>query len=493
MKRFLFAILIVTIFVACAKKPVPDDALFKVGDRYVTFKEAQYRAEFAPHPNFPRFEKNLEKVFLNNYIMEKVFALEYGKTSELVRNERFVNYIKGRTEQAMRQQLFYEKAFNVVKLDSQQIRKTLALSQREYDLEFYTINSDSIAKKLKKAIADEPDSVVQIFNSIHEEKRPTWSVKWKDPDHINIHEALYSGPLARDSVIGPLQLDYDQWIIMKVVNWRDVLIFGGEEAQLRQKEIVEKLTMNKATRNWDNYTRNVMKGKEIDFDRDTFKKLADLSFDINRAENDQEKTTIMQRFWQEEDSTFTAADIPSGEAFLKQPFFTIDGTVWTVGDFRNELASHPLLYRKKAVTRGQFYQQFKIAVANLVRDHYLNEVAYKAGLDKKPEVVRTRELWHDALLAEYERDQLIKRIGQSLPDTTDPYRQTKLNKAFDDQLAELLAQHHSKVQVNDELFDQFAISNVQMFVLEENSPYPVAVPNWPMYSNSNRVDYRPLK
>ncbi len=92
----------------------------------------------------------------------------------------------------MREQLFYKRAYDVVKLDSAEVEKTLRLSQREYDLEFYSIHNDSIGKALRARVQAHPDSALAIFNSIMPQgKRPTWTAKWKDPDHINIHEALF--------------------------------------------------------------------------------------------------------------------------------------------------------------------------------------------------------------------------------------------------------------------------------------------------------------
>lgn len=486
----LYAVVLFALIFACARKKIPENALIQVGDKYLTTKEFLYRGELTTYPNFPRHNRNLEKILLNNLIMEKLFILEHGAGSDLARNENFQGYIRGIQEQKMRERLFYEQAYNTVQLDSNEINKRYILSQREYDLEFYSIYNDSIARAFRDKVRANPDSALQLFNNAWDtDQRPTWSVKWKDPDHVNIHEALYSGAVAVDSVIGPMPLDHGQWIWMKVVNWKDVLLMGGLDAELRHKEVIEKTTLNKATLAWDAYMRQVMRGKQIDFDVNVFKKIADLIYDMRTANDPEAKNLVMQRFWQVEDSTLTIADLPTEEAVLQQPFFTIDGVTWTVGDFRQAVASHPLVYRKQAGSRGQFYEQFRIAVVDLVRDHYLNKEAYKDGLDKDPEVQRTVEMWHDALLATYERDQALKRMGSALPDTSDPYRQQKLQKAFDDYLQELRTKYHAVIKVNLEEFEKLELSQTQMFVLQNRVPYPVAVPGWPMFGTENTIDY----
>ena len=492
-QTLLWAAITCALIFACATKKLPEDALIRVGDKYITIKEFQYRGEFTPHPNFPRHDRNLEKVLLNSIIMEKIFVLEHGEDSDLAKAENFTNYIKGVKEQKMREQLFYEKAFNAVQLDSADIRKRMILSQREYDLEFYSIKNDSIARVLRDRVRANPDKAIEIFDSAWDmEKRPTWSVKWKDPDHVKIHEALYSGPLAQDSVVGPIALDHGAWIIMKVVNWKDVLLMGGFDQELRHYEVVEKTTMNKATLAWEDYMRNVMKGKEIKFDTDVFFKLAELTFNLETANDQSEKTTIMQRFWQEEDSTLTIADLPTEEAFLQQPFFTIDGVTWTVGDFRQAVASHPLVYRRSTEISGEFLIQFKIAVADLVRDHYLTKAAYEGGLDSDTKVERTVEMWEDAMIATYERDQTLSRLGKAFPDTTDINRKRNLEKAFDAYIDDLFTKYNDDIEINRDEFDKIELSETQLFVMQERVPYPVAVPSWPVFSSKNSIDYNIL-
>ena len=370
----------------------------------------------------------------------------------------------------------------------------MRLSQREYDLEFFSINDDSAAKTLKKSIDASPHSALQIFNGLYNDrKQPTWTAKWKDPDHINIHEALFSGPVKADSVIGPIQLDHNQWIIMKVVNWRDVAIIGGEDQDIRRQEVREKLTMNHAIRTWNAYRRDVMKGKEIEFDRDMFKRLADLIYDLSRAQSQPQKADIMRRLWQIEDSTMTAADLPDDKVLLQQPFFTIDNVIWTVGDFRKTLMSHPLVYHQTVVNRGQFYFEFKRAIANLIRDTYLNKEACRMGIDRDVEVQRTTALWTDAIVAVFERDRLLKEVAKAFPDTTDPARQMKLTKAFNEYLSGLKNEYYNRIRVNSDLFNQFEISKSQLFVTQQNIPYPVVMPRWPMFDNDNSIDYLPFR
>ena len=57
----------------------------------------------------------------------------------------------------------------------------------------------------------------------------------------------------------------------------------------------------------------------------------------------------------------------------------IDGEIWTVSRFRKELNIHPLLFRKKRMKKREFAEQFKFAIADLIRDKYIAQEAEKRG------------------------------------------------------------------------------------------------------------------
>ncbi len=490
----IFLFLLASIFVMCSREQEKEDIVLKVGDRQVTAKEFRYRAEFTPHPNYPAIDRSLENTFLNNLIMEKVFALNAGEKSELRQNKNFQFYIKGVKEQEMRKQLFYEKAFNPVKLDTNEIKQQYHNSMRVYDVEFYTFHRDDLAERVQAELQARPDSALTVFNSIwKDENRPTKTVKYRDPDNINIHEALFDTLHDVNEVMGPIRLERDNWILMKVADWKDEPIIGGEEMALRWNQVKEKMTMNRATRNWQKYMYEVMKDKDIEFNKDTFLKLADLSFDLEMANNEAEEQDVLNKFSQQEDSTLTISDLPDEGAILQAPFFTIDGVTWTVGDFREAVGSHPLVYRRRTTNRNRFYEEFKVAVADLVRDYYLTEEAYEIGLDKDTEIQRVARMWEDALVGMYERDQALKRLAKTLPDTLDVGRQYVLSKKFESYMDSLRAEYGDQIKVNYAVYDSLEINDVPMFVMQQQVPYPVVVPNWPVYTNRKDVDFNALQ
>jgi hypothetical protein len=78
-----------------------------------------------------------------------------------------------------------------------------------------------------------------------------------------------------------------------------------------------------------------------------------------------------------------------------------------VGDFRNELMSRPFLIKTTNIDSTNFNAQFKIAVADIMKDHCLTPEAYKKSLDKEEDVTRTVAMWEDASVANDKQKNVI--------------------------------------------------------------------------------------
>lgn len=51
---------------------------------------------------------------------------------------------------------------------------------------------------------------------------PERTVEWKSPEHPAVHKALLSEPLQVDHVVGPIQVDRDEYLMVKVLGWREL-------------------------------------------------------------------------------------------------------------------------------------------------------------------------------------------------------------------------------------------------------------------------------
>lgn len=481
-------LLLFAILMACSKNEVrevedyKEDILARVGDRTISVTEFKTRAEFTIRPAIYK-DKNIT---LNNLISEKLLAMEAGPESEVLQNPNFKARIKGLIEQKMRERLYYQEGLQKATIDTNELKTRFRLSQREYDLSFFSIRKDEIGQELKTRIENAPDSLEAIFEGLNKRgKIGTQSVKWKDPEHDSIHEALFSAPVKQHSIIGPLQLAEDDWIFMRVDNWRDTPIIGPEQAQMRVAEIKEKVGFIKGNAIYRNFISQVMKGKKIDFDRDTFSEVFELVYAKEQERRKEQEPNVPQDTTKNEEVPID--DIQEIDKMLNKPFFTIDDEVWTIGDFKALLMSHPLKYRRQPNSKNDFVDQFRYAIADLIRDHYLNKEAYKRGLDKHPLVQRTKEMWTDAYNAIYQRDKIMAKSPKGGDNF---YERNKIKSTYWDTYIDSLHNTYSeKISVDSTKFSKIKLTKIDMFVTQNGVPYPIPVPSFPQISVSKDLSY----
>jgi len=142
MKYFYIITTIFLIGLSCAKKDSEEKIIARIGDKSISFQEFISRAEFTVRPRI--FNSKIS--VLNNLVAEKLIALDAGKNDKLSQSEQFQAYIKGIQEQHMREQLFYQEAYNKVEI----IRK-------------HTTKSKSIQMKLKRTISLLGENMMSLF------------------------------------------------------------------------------------------------------------------------------------------------------------------------------------------------------------------------------------------------------------------------------------------------------------------------------------------
>jgi len=337
-----FFLLPIIFFLACTSTEKQSDEIIlaQIGEKELSVKVFVRRSELTIRPN--NFKN--KKTTLNNLISEKILALEAEHNhKKLLQNPAFQGTLKGIKEQLMRDRLYDEVAFNKVKLDSQEVRNAYRLSMREYQLEFYTIHNKELAQKIETTLYSVPELADEMFKEVEEilGKKPVQKVNYKDPEDDVIHEALFTKPLELGTVIGPKRLSNGDYIVMKVLNWVDYPVISGEDQKVRWNEVKEKIHQTKARKLWLSYQANIMIGKKIEFESQSFEVLSNWAMEKYLSNNKNDSLN------------FQITEIPFAkpEIDLNAPFFTIDNKSWTIDDFKNELMSHPLVFRTKYLTK----------------------------------------------------------------------------------------------------------------------------------------------
>jgi hypothetical protein len=479
--RVLFPVaFILFILSGCAKKDGDQVVLARIGDRDITVKEFEYRCEFTIRPKYMTHKGiELNRILLDNLIDEKILAMEAGDTSRMARNKMFNAYIQGIREQAMREELFFKSAYNRVRPDTQEIKSLYRFTGREYRLAFYTLTDDNLARKVIERIATNPSSAGAVFDGIGgDRKPPEQRVSWKDPSSEPIFNALFTHPVGRDSVIGPLRIDRNLYVMMKVIDWKDEIALGQTEQQKRWNDVVERIKKRDSNALWNRMLEKLIGGKTIQFNPPVFKKLAELSYDLSIASGDSQSRDIVGDFLKNNADASKPDAFRSEKGFLKSPFLTFDGKTWTVEDFKNELAVHPLVYRTKNFTRQTFPREFKNAVADLMRDHYLTGEAYRNHLQKLDAVARKAAMWRDAMTAAWSRDQILAALAKKHHIEGQPDRLTSVYTAYMDSLRNAYA---GRIRIEEPELQKIQLTNSDMIAYKPGVPYPMAVPNFQAY------------
>ena len=488
--KYILSILISSlILISCGKKSTDhadeEKILARVGDKIISVNEFIRRAEYSIRPPYCRDENYIhQKIVLNSLIAEKLLALEAGEDNELIRNEEFQDYIRGRQEQAMRQWLYHEVAYKKVTLDTNEIKKMFKLVGRTYKLEYCSIEDSSIANLIKREVVQGQASFEVAFRKhLGDFEIPSREVSWNRGNDDVIQDALFSDPLKENQLVGPVQTDDGYYLLMSVAGWTDRVVFADTDVQNRWNDVTEHLTEKHALKIYENYVAGVMKGKQVEFARDTFFKLAEIFAPYYLKTEQDKKEAFNKRFWKDE---IVVPDSISGKIgqIMNRSLLQVAGQTWTVATLMKELRSHPLVFRKRKMKTSEFPEQLKLAIVDLIRDKYLTREAYNMGYDKAAVVKRNTNMWKDNLLALYQKNQFLKtdeNPGKNFMDV--------ITKNLNPYIDSLQTKYNDIIEIDTDAFEKIKLTRIDMFVIQRNAPFPVIVPSFPLLTTDSRLDY----
>jgi hypothetical protein len=470
----LLAGVILLMIAACNRQP-DESILAQIGDKEISVQAFLQRSELTIRPN--NFKD--KHTTLNNLIAEKILALEAERERELLKNPNLHLKLTGIKEQLMRDKLYYKVAYNRVSLDSGDVARVYQLSMRRYDLEFFTVSDQALAQRIQTVIDSDPGLTDEMFKEVVTilGKRPLHQIKYDDPEDELVHQSLFTHPVQPGAVIGPLRLANGDYIIMKVLRWIDYPLVGSEEQQIRWNKVKKKLHRMRAGKLWRTYQANMMHGKKIVFDKQSFAILLNLAQDIYVV--NQERNT-----WEDYVPELSIDDVKIDS---DAPFFTIDDQSWTIGDFKNELIKHPLVFRTKHLTHYNFHEQFKLAIVDMMRDHYLTQEAYNRSLDNADDINKSIAIWQDAYLASKQKSRIINAaLDKGIINNDDKLAMLKYWNAY---LSSLQNEYGDLIHINHQLLDAISLTDIDFAAVRPGVPYPIAVPGFPVLISSADLSY----
>ena len=144
------------------------------------------------------------------------------------------------------------------------------------------------------------------------------------------------------------------------------------------------------------------------------------------------------------------------------------------------IKSHPLVFRKRKMNKGEFRSQLKLAIADLLRDEVITKLCYDKGFENDWRVELNVDLWKDAYASRRFRE--IHGFNGS---ETNNEILDYLNPIVDS----LQEKYSEKIKINMDIFENIQITSTDMFVTQRGLPYPIIVPSFPILTSDNRLDY----
>jgi len=496
-KLLISSLLLVVLLMYCEKeKQVEEKILVKIGSKSISVDEFTRRAEYIVRP--PYCDSNTDihkKIVLNSLIAEKLMAIDAGQDNSFLNSVRVKSQLEGRKEQAMRLVQFFHKAYDQALIDSMDIKKYFLNAGREYKVAYFNVSDSVTARNTQVGLFEEKMTFKKAFQQLGLfTDPPKREINWTTFEHDAILESLYGRTLEKDQIVGPIIIDENQFMFFKVLDWTNEALITEKDHDDRLQLVTDRLRKKNARLIYDQYIYSVMKGKSIEFNPDTFRRLTDILGPYYFKSGAQKQELANKNIIGLKDQQ-SGEDLDEGypqfhtdmEEIANSPLFEVDGIIWTVQKLVDEFSKHPLVFRKKRMEQKDFGKELQMAIIDMVRDKHLTAKAYDDGYDKLPGVIREHQMWQDHLNYQYYKANYLKslHIDSSLAQNQLKVIDLYLNPLVDS----LQAKYSEMVKINMEEFNQIKLTRIQMSVIQQNVPYAKPVPGFPIITTDFRLSY----
>ncbi len=490
---YVLLIIVLVFLSSCSKnkelEQPKETILVEIGDVTISLNEFLRRAEYTVRPPYCRSNGNLDKkIILNSLIAEKLFSMEATDSSKILKAENTKLYLQGLKEQAMRQWLYSKEADEKVVLDSAKILNTVKVAGRKYKVSYFSLPDSNLTQEVVGKL-DKKKPLQDIFYEITGvDSLPSREIEWSISELDVVLDSLYSYPLKKNQVVGPIKTGKNEFLFVKINGWIDRPIIIEKQFNDRWKDVSDKFRARRAGELYNDYVMQIMKNKKIEFFPEVFFKMANILGPEYLITNEQVKEQFNKSMWQIKDNEVNYNAIGDRiNELKKEPFFKVNEKIYTVNDFLKEIKIHPLVFRKSKIKRKDFGQQLQYAIMDLIRDKYLTAEAYERGYDKINLIQRNVNMWKDNLNYAYAKEKYLHTV---LPDSAEKLNYLTVLEDYLNKYADTLQKKYSnKIKINVDKFNAIKLSRIDMSVNYNNQPYKRVVPSFPIVTTDNKLDY----
>lgn len=494
MRRILILLILFFILAGCSKKDdivdSPGRVLAKIGNSIIREDEFIKRAEYTIRPIYCKGDLNIhKKIVLNSLIAEKLMAMEVNSDSIVNSNKYLQNYIRGRKEQVMREMLYYNEGTKKVELDESEVSEIYKNAGKKYQLYFINFPNVSVASDFLDYLQKQNITFDEgAKNYLQKEDLPIQEITYESVQNKEIHDILFKSKVDKSKIYGPIKTVTGNAIVFKVAGWTDRKAITDSQIRLRHNDVIEKTTRIKADEIYNGYVHQLMAGKSMDFNGDTFIRLASLYAELYHIKKRNKKELFNKEIWGKDAELEKVDSLNIKFQDLKNAvLLDLDGVKWTVEKFQQELQSHPLVFRKDNISAREFPNQFRLAVADLIRDKFITADAYAKGYDNLAIVKDQTAMWQDNIIANYQRDKYL--IKKGFAENFNVKYMAAIDEYLNPLVDSLQTKYSSEIFIDTEMFNNIHLTRIDLFAMKNNVPYPIVVPGFPILTTDNRLDY----
>jgi hypothetical protein len=159
----------------------------------------------------------------------------------------------------------------------------------------------------------------------------------------------------------------------------------------------------------------------------------------------------------------------------------LNGEDVTIKQISDWMSIHPLVFRDGYYKDLHFSDQLKYAIADLIRDRNLNDRAISLNLHRHPEVISEYEKWYDNYRAIAQRKEIIDQESE--------FNSTKVTTELNEYFFNVSQKYSEQIGINLEVLDSISLSSIDMATYNKIGPYKLAVPLFPVITNTYKLNY----
>ena len=166
--------------------------------------------------------------------------------------------------------------------------------------------------------------------------------------------------------------------------------------------------------------------------------------------------------------------------------FQLNGKDWTIKEMQNIIKYRPILFRNSYSNKEEFYQEFKLALVDVIRDYFITSKAFEENYENHPAVINETNIWLDYTLAV---DKKNKVLNNNINSKKYSHDYDLIENILKPEMEILFNKYSEEIIVDLDMLDSIKLSSIDMIGVNIKKPYQLTVPPFPMLTTKNKINY----